>query len=87
MQKKKWITGDAREELAEILAREYEEGRTIRAIAQAHGRSYGFVHRVLTEAGVPLRPRGGDVSAGRGGNGADGDPARAHDVPGVSPGS
>ncbi|GHK05929.1 helix-turn-helix domain-containing protein [Streptomyces sp. NPDC003753] len=64
MHKRKWIIGGAREELAEVLAREYGEGRSIRAIAEAHGRSYGFVHRVLTEAGVPLRSRGGDVRPG-----------------------
>ncbi|WP_055495952.1 helix-turn-helix domain-containing protein [Streptomyces sp. TP-A0356] len=61
MHKRKWITGGAREELAAVLAREYGEGRSIRAIAEAHGRSYGFVHRVLTEAGVPLRSRRGSV--------------------------
>jgi transposase len=59
--KRKWITGTARKELAEVLKKEYEEGRSIRAIAEAHGRSYGFVHRVLGEAGVPLRSRGGDA--------------------------
>jgi hypothetical protein len=59
--KGKWITGGARAELAETFAREYREGRSIRAIAEAHGRSYGFVHRVLSEAGVPLRARGGDA--------------------------
>ncbi|MFI9809907.1 helix-turn-helix domain-containing protein [Streptomyces sp. NPDC052301] len=64
MQKRKWITGGAREELAQSLAREYEDGQSIRAIADAHGKSYGFVHRVLTEAGVPLRSRGGDVRSG-----------------------
>ncbi|MEV0977642.1 helix-turn-helix domain-containing protein [Streptomyces sp. NPDC049915] len=61
MDKRKWITGAARKQLAEVLKKEYEEGRSIRAIAEAHGRSYGFVHRVLREAGVPLRTRGGDV--------------------------
>ncbi|MEU3844312.1 helix-turn-helix domain-containing protein [Streptomyces sp. NPDC028635] len=63
MDKRKWITGAARRELAEVMKKEYEEGRSIRAIAEAHGRSYGFVHRVLGEAGVPLRTRGGDVRA------------------------
>ncbi|MFC9930945.1 helix-turn-helix domain-containing protein [Streptomyces sp. NPDC127190] len=62
--KGKWITGGAREKLAEVFAGEYKEGRSIRAIAEAHGRSYGFVHRVLTEADVPLRSRGGDVRSG-----------------------
>ncbi|MGW7260606.1 helix-turn-helix domain-containing protein [Streptomyces sp. NPDC054834] len=64
MQKGKWITGGARAQLAEAFAREYGEGRSIRAIAEAHGRSYGFVHRVLTEGGVRLRARGGDVRTG-----------------------
>ncbi|MGW2031150.1 MULTISPECIES: helix-turn-helix domain-containing protein [Streptomyces] len=61
MHKGKWITGSARKELAEAFTKEYREGQSIRAIAEAHGRSYGFVHRVLTEAGAPLRARGGDV--------------------------
>ncbi|CAM5339666.1 hypothetical protein SGLAM104S_08353 [Streptomyces glaucescens] len=42
------------------MKRQYEQGLSIRAIAEAHGRSYGFVHRVLTEAEAPLRNRGGD---------------------------
>lgn len=62
--KGKWITGSARRELAETFSKQYSEGRSIRAIAEEHGRSYGFVHRVLTEAHVPLRARGGDVRAG-----------------------
>ncbi|MEW2288373.1 helix-turn-helix domain-containing protein [Streptomyces sp. NPDC047841] len=64
MHKGKWITGSARKELADAFTKEYREGRSIRAIAEAHGRSYGFVHRVLTEAGAPLRARGGDVRTG-----------------------
>ncbi|GGS93725.1 MULTISPECIES: helix-turn-helix domain-containing protein [Streptomyces] len=64
MRKGKWITGSARKELAETFTKEYREGRTIRSIAEAHGRSYGFVHSVLTEAGVPLRARGGDARTG-----------------------
>ncbi|WP_443735740.1 helix-turn-helix domain-containing protein [Streptomyces lavenduligriseus] len=31
------------------MKEQYEGGRSIRAIAEAYGRSYGFVHRVLTE--------------------------------------
>lgn len=64
MHKGKWITGGERKRLAEAFAREYGEGRSIRAIAEAHGRSYGFVHSVLNEAGVSLRARGGDVRTG-----------------------
>lgn len=37
----------------------YEAGMTTRDIAAAIGKSYGFVHRHLREAGVQLRPRGG----------------------------
>ena len=33
--------------------------KSIRALAASTGRSYGFVHRVLTESGVQLRQRGG----------------------------
>jgi hypothetical protein len=53
------ITGVARATLAEDLKRKYEKGASIRALAEASGRSYGFVHRILTEAGVTLRGRGG----------------------------
>ncbi|MFE2276531.1 helix-turn-helix domain-containing protein [Streptomyces sp. NPDC059454] len=62
MDKGKQITGAAREELAREMREQYENGRSIRAIAEAHGRSYGFVHRVLTEADAPLRSRGGNHS-------------------------
>nr|WP_267883146.1 MULTISPECIES: helix-turn-helix domain-containing protein [Streptomyces] len=60
--KGKQITGAAREELMREMKKQYENGLSIRAVAEAHGRSYGFVHQVLTEAGVPLRSRGGDRS-------------------------
>ncbi|GAB2756293.1 helix-turn-helix domain-containing protein [Streptomyces bullii] len=62
--KGKWITGTARKRLAETMKEQYQRGRSIRAIAEDHGRSYGFVHRVLTEAGVSLRSRGGDTRVG-----------------------
>jgi predicted transcriptional regulator len=53
------ITGDARDKLGSELRTKYENGASIRALAESTGRSYGFVHRVLSEAGVPLRSRGG----------------------------
>lgn len=40
-------------------ARQYNKGRSVRELADAHGRSYGFVHQVLAESGVALRGRGG----------------------------
>jgi hypothetical protein len=41
------------------VARRYRAGATIRAIAAEIGRSYGLVHRLLEEARVPRRARGG----------------------------
>ena len=35
-----------------------EKGASVRALAESTGRSYGFVHRVLSETGVTLRGRG-----------------------------
>ena len=53
------ITGDDRERLSTDLRRRYDEGESIRALAEDAGRSYGFVHRILTESGTTLRGRGG----------------------------
>lgn len=53
------ITGSERGSLSDELRKQYEEGRSIRAIAKDTGRSYGFVHRVLQESGATLRGRGG----------------------------
>ncbi|WP_330351662.1 helix-turn-helix domain-containing protein [Streptomyces sp. NBC_00582] len=53
------ITGEARDRLAADLKKKYEGGASIRALAEDAGRSYGFVHRILTETGVTLRGRGG----------------------------
>lgn len=53
------VTGESRSQLAADIKRKYDEGESIRDIAQATGRSYGFVHRLLSESGVKLRGRGG----------------------------
>jgi hypothetical protein len=53
------ITGGDRNKLAADLKRKYASGRSIRELAGETGRSYGFVHRMLNEAGVSLRGRGG----------------------------
>ncbi len=53
------ITGAARSKLAAELSKQYKKGMSIRELANEHGRSYGFVHRVLSESGVTLRGRGG----------------------------
>lgn len=53
------VTGPDRSKLATDLKKRYDSGESIRALATATGRSYGFVHRILTENGVTLRGRGG----------------------------
>ena len=45
------ITGTQRDKLANDLKKKYEKGASIRALAESTGRSYGFVHRVLSETG------------------------------------
>lgn len=59
IKKRARITGAAREKLAADLRKKYEKGQSIRALAEGTGRSYGFVHRLLLDAEVPLRGRGG----------------------------
>ncbi|MGC7095600.1 helix-turn-helix domain-containing protein [Amycolatopsis lurida] len=53
------ITGEARAEVRKELRRRYEAGAPIRALADETGRSYGAVHRLLTESGAALRTRAG----------------------------
>jgi hypothetical protein len=53
------VTGADRSKLAASLSKRYGAGESIRSLAASTGRSYGFVHRILTEAGVALRGRGG----------------------------
>lgn len=53
------ITGTARDRLTAELTRKYQKGQSIRALADSTGRSYGFVHRLLVDAEVKLRGRGG----------------------------
>jgi len=53
------VRGDERRELTEHVTAAYAKGRSIRDIASTIGRSYGFVHRLLAEAGVDFRTRGG----------------------------
>lgn len=52
------IAGESRAQLATDLKEQYEQGASIRTLAETTGRSYGFVHQVLSEAEVTLRGRG-----------------------------
>ena len=63
LQKGSRITGAQRTRLASDLKKAYQKGQSIRALAEAQGRSYGFVHRILSESGVTLRRRGGTTTA------------------------
>ena len=69
------VTGAARDKLAADLKKKYDSGASIRALAEETGRSYGFVHRMLSESGVTLRGRGG---ATRGKKAARPDSRAAH---------
>lgn len=53
------VTGADRTKLASDLKKRYAAGESIRSLAASTGRSYGFIHRILTENGVSLRGRGG----------------------------
>ena len=53
------VTGVDRSKLATLLGKRYDGGESIRSLAASTGRSYGFVHRILTETGGTLRGRGG----------------------------
>jgi hypothetical protein len=53
------VTGADRSKLAADLKTRYDSGESIRSLATATGRSYGFIHRILTETGATLRGRGG----------------------------
>lgn len=59
MLKGKRITGTARATLAAELKRDYEAGASIRQLAEDTGRSYGFIHRMLSDAQATRRGRGG----------------------------
>jgi len=56
--KGKRVTGQSRAQLASDLKAEYEQGASIRSLAEHTGRSYGFIHQVLHEALVTLRDPG-----------------------------
>ncbi|WP_229852132.1 helix-turn-helix domain-containing protein [Streptomyces albospinus] len=58
--------GQSRRRLRTALLRAYDQGVPIRPLADTCGRSYGFVHTLLTEAGADLSPRGGPRGQGTG---------------------
>lgn len=59
------IKGPSRHKLGADLKKAYDKGASIRTIAEGCGRSYGFTHRLLTEASTALRTRGGSNNQSR----------------------
>ncbi|WP_079131847.1 helix-turn-helix domain-containing protein [Streptomyces nanshensis] len=55
------LTGKQREEYTEKVVKRYKKGSNIRKICEETGRSYGFIHQILSEAKV-LRSRSGRKS-------------------------
>jgi hypothetical protein len=53
------VTGADRDKLTRDLVSQYKSGASIRELAAQTSRSYGFIHRILKDAGVQLRGRGG----------------------------
>ena len=53
------VTGDERDKIATDLKKRYDGGESVRSLAESTGRSYGYVHRSLTESGTTMRSRGG----------------------------
>lgn len=53
------ILGAERQQMAKDYVKRYTNGESIKSLASSSERSYGFVHRILTESGVQLRQRGG----------------------------
>ena len=55
------VTGAERDTVATDLKKRYDGGESIRSLAESTGRSYGFVHRILSASGTAMRARGGLV--------------------------
>lgn len=53
------LSAQERRRAAAELAEQYAAGRSIRQLSAASGYSIGRVRRLLADAGVTLRPRGG----------------------------
>ena len=58
------VSGADRVTLSRAVERKYLSGVSVRTIAAECGRSYGFVHGLLAQAGVPFRQRGGSNKRG-----------------------
>ncbi|WP_331742677.1 helix-turn-helix domain-containing protein (plasmid) [Streptomyces sp. NBC_00868] len=57
------LLGPERARFAAELKKAYISGTSIRELSEQTGRSFGWVHRMLGEAGVVFRSRGGPTRA------------------------
>lgn len=53
------IKGAEKEQVTEFVTAQYENGKSIRDIADDLGRSYGSIRRLIQQSDTPLRSRGG----------------------------
>ena len=58
------VTGAERAQQAADLRKRYDGGASIRSLAESTGRSYGFIHRILSDSGTAMRNRGGRTAQG-----------------------
>jgi hypothetical protein len=58
------VTGAKRDQQATDLKKRYDGGESIRSLAESTGRSYGFIHRILSDSGTAMRNRGGRTAQG-----------------------
>jgi hypothetical protein len=61
----RYVYGLERVRLGTVFAAHYRAGRTVDELAEAAGRTYSFMYRLLIDAGVEFRRRGPRLSAGR----------------------
>ncbi|WP_327415467.1 helix-turn-helix domain-containing protein [Streptomyces sp. NBC_01233] len=61
---RKRLKGDKRAKVRQALAEGYVAGASIRAVAESADLSYGTARKLLLEAEVKLRGRGGSRSGG-----------------------
>ena len=69
LQRGQRLSAKDREQVGQDLLREYDAGASIRQLCARTGYSIGRVRRLLEDAGVAFRPRGGfnrERSAGSG---------------------
>ncbi|MFF8990222.1 helix-turn-helix domain-containing protein [Streptomyces sp. NPDC014983] len=56
---RRWLKPEQKARAMAWLLKRYIEGASIRTLAEETGKSYGFIHKALSNAGVTLRSRGG----------------------------